>query len=33
MLDTYDGLKELSLYMGLICAIIFLYLIFNGNNK
>ena len=33
MLDTYDGLKELSNYMFLFCGIILLYLIFNGDTK
>jgi len=31
MLDTYDGLKELSNYMFLFCGIILLYLIFNKD--
>ena len=31
MLDTYDGLKELSLLMFILCGIILLYLIFNKD--
>jgi hypothetical protein len=33
MLDSYDGLKELGIYCGILAGMIFIYLIFNGSNK
>ena len=32
MLDSYEGLRELSFYFCIIAGIIFLYLIIDGNK-
>jgi hypothetical protein len=32
MLDNYDGLRELSIYCGIIASVIFLYLIIDGSK-